>query len=74
MNNIDQMEKEKLFTVSTYTATKGHQLKLAMNQHRLKVRSNSFSLRVIDSWNALPENVVMAPSLNCFKDVRWLQF
>ena len=23
MNNIDQIEKEKLFTVSTYTATRG---------------------------------------------------
>ena len=67
MNNIDQIEKEKLFTVSTYTATRRHQLKLAKKQHRLKVRSNSFSLRVTDSWNALPENVVMAPSLNCFK-------
>ena len=41
--------------------------KLLKKRHRLKVRSNSFSLRVIDSWNALPESVVMAPSLNCFK-------
>ena len=47
--------------------TRGHQFKLAKKQHRLKIRSNSFSLRVIDSWNALPGHVVMAPSLNCFK-------
>ena len=67
INNLKQIEKEKLFTVSTYTATRGHQLKLAKKQHRFKVRSNSFSLRVIGSCNALPENVVMAPSLNCFK-------
>ena len=67
MNNIDQIEKEKLFTVSTYTATRGHQLKLAKEQHRLKVPSNSFSLRVNDSWNASPENEGMAPSLNCLK-------
>ena len=46
MNNIDQVEKEKLFTVSTYTVTRGHQHKLAKKRHRLKVRSNSFSLRV----------------------------
>ena len=67
MNNIDQIENEKLFTVSTFTATRGQQLKHTKEQHRHKVRSNSFSLRVTDSWNALPENVVMAPSLNCFK-------
>ena len=54
MNNIDQIEKEKLFTVVTYTAIRGHQLKLAKKQLRIKVRSNSFSLRVIDTWNALP--------------------
>ena len=33
MNNIYQIEKEKLITVSTYTATRGHQLKLAKKQH-----------------------------------------
>ena len=53
MNNIDQIEKDKLFTGSTYTATRGHQRKLAKKQHRLKIRLNSFSLRLIDSWNAL---------------------
>lgn len=67
MNKIDDIEKEKFFTISTYTSTRGHQLKFAKKQHRLKLRSNSFSLRVVDSWNALPESVVMAPSLNCFK-------
>ena len=67
MNDIDQVDKDKLFEFPTYTATRGHQFKLAKKQHRLKVRSNSFSLRVIDSWNSLPETVVMAPSLNCFK-------
>ena len=74
MNNIDQIQKEKLFTVSTYTATRGHQFKHAKKQYRLKVWSNSFSLRVTDSANALPKNVVMAPFLNCFKsrlNTRW---
>ena len=67
MHNIDKIDKDKLFAFPTYTVTRGHQFKLAKKQHRLKIRSNSFSLRVIDSWNALPEHVVMAPSLNCFK-------
>ena len=67
MNNIDKIDKDKLFAFPTYTVTRGHQFKLAKKQHRLKLRSNSFSLRVIDSWNALPQHVVMAPSLNCFK-------
>ena len=54
LNKIDEIDKDKLFTVSTYTSTQGHPHKLLKKRHRLKVRSNSFSLRVIDSWNALP--------------------
>ena len=64
MHNIDKIDKDNLFAFPTYTVTRGHQFKLASKQHRLKIRSNSFSLRVIDSWNALPQHVVMAPSLN----------
>ena len=67
MNDIDDVGKEKFFTISTYTTTREHSLKFAKKRNRLKVRSNSFSIRVIDSWNALPESVIMAPSLNCFK-------
>ena len=67
MHNIDKIDKDKLFAFPAYTVTRGHKLKLAKKQHRLKIRPISFSLGVIDSWNALPEHVVMAPSLNCFK-------
>ena len=67
-NNISDVDKEKFFTVSRYTATRGHHpLKFAKNQHRLKVRSSSFNLWVIDSENCLPENVIITPYLNCFK-------
>ena len=67
MNNIDQVEKDTFFKFSNYAATRGHQFELAKKQHRLKRRSNSFSLRVIDSWNSLPDKVVMTPSLNSIK-------
>ena len=67
MNGISDVDKEKFFTISNYTATRGHSMKFAKRRHRLKVRANSFSIRVIDSWNSLPESVIMAPSLNCFK-------
>ena len=40
MHNIDKIitDKDKLFTFPTYTVTKGHQLKLAKKQHRLKIQ------------------------------------
>ena len=34
---------------------------------RLNVRKTSFSQRVIDEWNKLPQHVVDAPSTNSFK-------
>ena len=63
MNGISDVDKEKFFTISNYTATRGHSMKFAKRRHtcRLKVRSNSFSIRVIDSWNTHPESVIMAP-------------
>ena len=67
MNGISDVDRDKLSTVSNYTETRGHSMKFAKRQHRLKVRSNSLSIRVIDSWNSLPESVIMAPFLNCSK-------
>ena len=52
---------------SLFPLTLLQEVTLVKKRYLLKVRSNSFRLRFIDSWNALPECVVMTPSLNCFK-------
>lgn len=67
LNNIDKMEKNKLFTMAPCKSTRGHPLKLYKRKARLNVRFNSFGNRVVNLWNSLPESVVMAPSLNTFK-------
>ena len=67
MNGISDVDKDKFFIISNYTATRGHSMKFAKSRHRLKVRTNSFSIRVIHSCNSLPERVIMAHSLSCFK-------
>ena len=46
---------------------RGHTRKLLKVRSRLEVRSNFFSNRVVNTWNSLPDKVVTAPSLNCFK-------
>ena len=66
MNDIDLANKDKLFQMATFQATRGHPLKLFKRRSRLNVRANSFSMRVIDNWNSLPTNVVLAPSVNSF--------
>ena len=69
LHDIDNVDKNKLFTMSTgtYTATRGHSLKLFKKQSRLNIRANTFSNRVVENWNSLSEDIVLAPSLNSFK-------
>ena len=50
------------------TTTRGHQLKLEKGRSRLDVRKNVFTQRVVNLWNALPVNLVSAPTVNAFKN------
>ena len=45
-----------------------HSLKLETNHCRTALRQHTFSQWVVDSWNALPEAIVAAPTLNPFKN------
>ena len=67
MRGIDKIDRDKLFTLSRYTATRGHSLKHFKKRSRLKIRANTFSNRVVDNWNSLTDYIVNAPSLNAFK-------
>ena len=56
-------------------ATRGHSLKLHIERPRKNIRKESFPLRITKIWNELPDNVVTASSVNCFKsrlDRHWL--
>ena len=65
---------EPSFIVQENDRLRGHPLKLGKEQHRLRIRGNSFAVRVINSWNSLPEEVVTANTVNTFKtrlDKHW---
>ncbi len=53
---------------TTQTRTRGHQHKIFKRQSRLNIRKHSFSQRIVNEWNKLPEKVVSADSLNQFKN------
>ena len=67
LNGIGKVDKDSLFTMSTYQTTRGHPLEIFKKRYRLRIRGHFFSNRVVDSWNELPTDVVTAPSLNTFK-------
>ena len=66
VHNIYQCENPK-FQVNSNRITRGHSLRLEKGHHRLNLRGNYFTMRAINLWNDLPEEVASAPSVNAFK-------
>jgi len=54
----DEDVTQGFLELSTTTHTRGHSKKLKKKSCRLDVRKYSFTCRVVDVWNSLPENVV----------------
>ena len=57
----------KFFELNTDSRTRGHSYKLFKQRFHLDVSKYFLSNRVIDLWNSLPDHIVTAPSINCFK-------
>ena len=51
-----------------YPSTRGHTLKLYQLQSHLNCRKCSFTVRVAERWNKLPDDVVNAPSIPSFEN------
>ena len=47
---------------------RGHTLKLYKERSRLDLRKHFFSNRVVQDWDALPQSVIDATSVNGFKN------
>ena len=63
-----KLDPEHFFERSQEERTRGHHLRLTKKRARLHARGNFFSHRVVSPWNALPEEVVLAATTNCFKN------
>ena len=50
------------------TRTRGNSLKLSVNRCKYNLKKFSFSSRIVNIWNSLPDSVVMADSVNMFKN------
>lgn len=47
---------------------RGHPLSLFQHRARLELRRNSFTIRVVKTWNNLTKEIVEAPNVNTFKN------
>jgi len=58
---------ESFFVMDTGSRIRGHSVKLRKPHCYKDIRKYFFSLRVINRWNSLPDEVVLSSSINSFK-------
>ena len=60
----EELNKDKFFKIKNESRTRGHSLALVKCHSRLDIRKYTFSQRVVNDWNKLPEECINATSLN----------
>ena len=68
MNGCEDVDRNMFFKFKEGSRTRGHKAALLKEQCRLDMRKYSFSQRVINDWNKLPNDCVNASSVNMFKN------
>jgi ribonuclease P/MRP protein subunit RPP40 len=68
IRGIYNIDKEDFFNINSHSTTRGHPFKIIKPTINSSIRKNYFTFRIINTWNSLPENIVLAPSLNAFKN------
>ena len=66
-SGLDQFRGDELFQVDS-GRTRGHHRKLIKPRANKIVKQKMLAYRVITDWNSLPEALVMAESINIFKN------
>ena len=62
-----KISPQHLFTMAPSVGTRGHCYKILPEHVETETRKRSFAVRVVGSWNQLPESVVMAETVEAFK-------
>ena len=68
VNGYEDVDRNMFFKLKEGSRTRGHKAALVKEQCRLDMRKYSFSQRVINEWNKLPNYCVNASSVNMFKN------
>ena len=68
INIYKHIEKSQYFQRKNNRQTRGNSKAIAQPIYKTDIRKHSFSCRGVNAWNALPEEVVSAKSVNIFKN------
>ena len=66
INGLTCLSSNDFFDLSENSITRGHSLKLVVPVSRVDCRLHFFSIRVINVWNGLSNDIVTANSLSTF--------
>ena len=67
MRGFDRIDPAVFFKFLPSQVTRGHSFKIHKQHAQRQVRSQSYSIRVINDWNNLPAHVVNAETVTSFK-------
>ena len=67
IHNLSPLNFDDFFSFAEHNSTRGHQYKLAKKYSHLDCRKYFFVNRVVNVWNALPDEIVSSDSLYSFK-------
>ena len=68
VNGYKDVDRNMFFKLKESSRTRGHKAALVKERCRLDMRKYSFSQRMINEWNKLPNDCVNASSVNMFKN------
>ena len=68
MHGYEELNKDMFFRIKNDSITRGHSIALVKSHSRLDIRKYTFSQRVVNGWNKLPEECINATSVNMFKN------
>ena len=68
MNKLEQIDPGAFFQLNAQNkVTRGHSSRFYKPRPRLDIRKNSFSVRVVNDWNSLPQSLIDSGTLDEFK-------
>ena len=67
-NGHEDVDRNMFFKLKEGSRTRGYKVALVMEQCMSDMRKYSFSQRVINEWNTLPNDCVNASNVNMFKN------
>ena len=68
LKGFENVRKENFFKLDKNSVTRNNGFKLVVKRFNTNVSSNYFTNKVINHWNSLPADVVVADSINSFKN------